>query len=64
MLQALLILVIPGYLRHALRSNRPDLPVTDANGQFIASGATGALVHSQPRDDHESMPQLRYFLDH
>ena len=36
--QALLILVFPGFLRHALRSNRPDLPVTDANGQYIAGG--------------------------
>lgn len=36
--QALLILVIPGFLRYALRSDRPALPVTDTNGQYIAGG--------------------------
>lgn len=41
--------MLPGFLRHALRSNRPDLPVTDANGQYIAGGgaAGGVLRYSQ-----------------
>ena len=47
-MQALLILVLPGFLRHALRPNRPDLPVTDANGQYIAGGgAAGAVFRVQ-----------------
>jgi hypothetical protein len=46
-LLALLILVLPGFLRHALRSDRPALPVTDANGQYIAGGgAVGAQPYA------------------
>jgi hypothetical protein len=44
LLQALLILVLPGFLRHALRRDRPDLPVTDANGQYIAGGGAAGAV--------------------
>lgn len=43
--QALLILVLPGFLRHALRSE-VTLPVTDTNGQYIAGG--GAAAGAQP----------------
>lgn len=44
-LLALLILVIPGFLRYALRSE-VALPVTDTNGQYIAGG--GAAAGAQP----------------